>query len=393
MRTIPGCKTLLILALIILPVCSSVRAQPGGGEITVFAIGSSRIRGGDMAAGREEAINAGLIMAVSRALGDAIPIESLVGHFKVVNETLLNRTDRFVRDYKVLTESVTKDTYRLIVQATVSVDQLKDAAKAAGLRLGEIPYPRVLLCVAEKNLNDLAPQYWWSRRPVSDVHISSSVLSRIFSDSNFVMVQPDGAGVTADYASELSAAEAMDLGRRFDAEVVVAGSALVEHANTPLQPSAQAYRGTIRTIAYRTADGKALAKVEKSATTEAGQGIADGGELLRRAAALAGEELSSKVASAWSRQAALGTGIEIRVQGVGGNIASLVKFRGALSGTSGVDNLQLRELASDTAVMTATYQGSARTLADAAQMLNFDNFRINVVQVEDAVIVLQLLSR
>lgn len=393
MRRIPGCKALLVLQIALLLAVSSAWAAPAGDEVTIFAVGSSRIIGGDMPTGREEAVNAGLIMAVSRALADSIPIESVVGHFQVVNETVLNHTDQFVRDYKVLTESVTGDNYRLILQATVSAERLKDAIRSAGVQLGEIPYPHVLVCVAEKGPDDPVPRYWWRGGPLAGETISGSVLSHILSKGGFLMIGPDRRNLSMNLPPELSAAEAMDLGRRFAADVVVAGSARVDQGAGTASPEPGSYRGTLHAVAYRTTDGQPLAQIEKTVSVQSGQVTADAGAVFRKAAVQAGEELSVKMADTWFKQAALGTGIEIRVQGVGGNIANFVKFRGALSDISGLDNLQLKELASDTAVMTATYRGSAQGLGDAARQLNFDTFRISVAQAQGNRIEVQLAPR
>lgn len=393
MNTIARCKALFILPIVVLWVVTVAWAGPGG-EVTVFAIGTSRIAGGDMAAGRDAAVNDGLIMAVSRALADTIPMETVVGHFQVLNETILNHTDQFVSDYKVLTESAIGDTYRLVVQATVSVDQLKQAIKSAGLPLGTAPYPHVLICVAEKQLSDITPQYWWSGRAASDRYISTPALSKIFSEDGFRIVKPGGASAPANYPSDLSAAEAMDLGRRFKAEVVVVGLAGIEQADTgPMSSGVPSYRATVRAIAYRTVDGQALAQVERTVSAESDQGAADGGTILRGAVEQAGRELSAKLADAWFKQAALGTGIEIKVQGIAGNIADFVKFRGALNGISGVDNLQLRQLTAGTAVMTVTYQGSAQALGDAARQLTFETFRIDIVQAAGNTLELRLEPR
>jgi hypothetical protein len=392
MHTISRCKALLILPIAILLIASGAWARTGG-EVTVFAIGTSRIVNGDMAAGREEAVNNGLIMAVSRALTDTLPMSIVVGHFQVLSETVLNHTDQFVSDYKVLTESTASDTYRLVVQATISVDRLKGAIKAAGLPLREVPYPHVLLCVAEKQLNELSPQYWWSGRPVSLSPVSGPVLAKIIADKGFLMIKPDSGSAPANYPPELSAAEAMDLGQRFKAEVVVAGLAEVDQADIGTTPTGvPSYRAQLHAIAYRTVDGQVLAQVEKTVSAEPG-GAADSGTLLREAAEQAGQELSTKLADAWFKQVSLGTGIEIRLQGITGNISDFVKFRGALSGITGVDNLQLREMTSGTAVLTATYQGSTSALGDAVKQLTFDTFRIDVVRAEGNTLELRLEPR
>ncbi|MFZ1984573.1 MAG: hypothetical protein WAU91_09170, partial [Desulfatitalea sp.] len=150
MPNFSGFKLLLsiILALTLAP--SAAWSQPEQGEQTVQGIGASRIRAEEVAAGRQEAVNAALMMAVSRALTELVAPEAVVGQFQVINETILNRTDQYVRDYKVLTDATVAGTYRVVVQATVLVGRLKETLRTAGIRLGKAPFPRVLVCVAER---------------------------------------------------------------------------------------------------------------------------------------------------------------------------------------------------------------------------------------------------
>jgi hypothetical protein len=82
--------------------------------------------------------------------------------------------------------------------------------------------------------------------------------------------------------------------------------------------------------------------------------------------------------------------VEVHIEGISGNVASFVRFRGALSNMSGVDSVQRREMQQDTAVLAVLYQGSASALADALQRQAFDSFRITIYAAEDGRIQLQL---
>ena len=160
-----GLKRWMAVVAVMMAVLPSAWAQPAESENTVHVVGTSQIRDGDMSTARQEAIEDGLVMAVSRSLTDLLPADRIVGHFQVLNEAILSRPERFVRDYQVLAESPLGKTYRLMARTTVSVDKLKGALKAAGIQLGKVKYPRVLLCIAEKGVEDVDPGYWWSGNP------------------------------------------------------------------------------------------------------------------------------------------------------------------------------------------------------------------------------------
>jgi hypothetical protein len=393
MPNFSGFKLLLTIILVLTLVPSAAWSQPEPGEQNVQGIGAGRINAKDVAAGRQEAVNAALMMAVSRALSDLISPEAMVGQFQVINETILNRTDQYVRDYKVLADATMAGTYRVVVQATVLVGRLKETLRGAGIRLGKVPYPRVLVCVAERRAGEIAPQYWWSGRTALVENVSSVTLSQALAAAGFVIVEP-GLGVSAgSYSAELSAAEAIALGRQFQAEVVVVGAASAEEVASAGQAANYSYNASLNTRAYRLSDGQQIAQSQQAFAAAAPEKVAGGREALHGAAAKAGDELSAQIGGAWFKQAAVGTRLEIVVKGVGGKIANFVKFRGVLSTVSGVENLLLKTMMPDQAILTLNYKGTAQALADALVPLAYDGFTVTIEAVEAETIRLKLVSR
>ena len=103
---------------------------------TVYAVGSSNVRGEDMSAGRDEAVEDSLVAAVTQVLGELMPPETMAGHFQVLSESILAHTDQYISDYKMLTETTFSGTHRVLVKANVSVQLLKAALKRAGIYIG-----------------------------------------------------------------------------------------------------------------------------------------------------------------------------------------------------------------------------------------------------------------
>lgn len=392
MGRVSGCKLLLILLTAIMMVPPGVLAQTDQDVATVHVVGTSRIRGEDMSASREEAIKNSLVAAVSRVVTDILPQETVVGYFQSLAEVVFSRTDQFVRDYKVLTESTQANTYRLLVQANVSVKRLKETFKAAGIASGPQSYPRVLFCIAEQRVNDPEPQYWWRGGPFFDDLVSTGVLTQEMSDQGFILIDPSGAKVESGYPSQLSAAQAIALGQQLGAEVVVAGLALAEEAPNTMGSTIRSFRGSIALQAFRVDDGLQMAQVQRTFLSAAGDAFVGGKEALFNAATQAGQELAAQIGDAWFKQGEVISQVEVAVEGTGGNIASFVKFRGVLGTMSGVDGIQLKEMMQDAAVLSVDYQGNARDLADALLLQSFDTFGINIVEVGMSHIRLQLVK-
>jgi hypothetical protein len=381
----------IMLLLAAMTLCDTTWAQDTKGETTLYVVGTGRINGEDLAAGREEAMKNGHLMAVSRVLGDLMPPETMAVHFKVLNESILSHTDPFVQDYKVLNEFTGPGTYRLLIQATLSTQRLKAALQKAGVRLGQIPYPRVLLCLSEKSIQDDAPRYWWSGQTPSD-GVASAALAKLLSEKGYLIVKPGTLGA-ASYPQELSAADAAAIGQQLQADVVITGIATSEEAANTMAGSVRSYRGSLTATAIRAADAQIMAQSQHAELKAGNDPAAAGREALMSAASLAGEDLSAQISTLWFKHSSSTSAVELVVQGVGGNIANFVKFRGALSGTSGVNNLQLKEMMSGTAILNLEYQGTAESLADALLLLEFDSFGINIDSVEATAIKLRLTPK
>ena len=392
--TCRGMRRLLILVLLILVMGSPAWAQAANKGIqTVHVIGTSRIQGDDMSASRETAIADGLVVAVSRVLFDVVPQETVVGNFQLLSERVFSKTDEFVRNYKVLTESTQGQLHRVVVQATVSIRRLKQALKEIGVHIGKRPYPRVLFCVAEKLVNDLSFEYWWSADPSWKRGVSEESMRQILKDKGFVLVAPQSNVASGNLPPELSVPEAVSLAQQLKAEIVILGQAEAQEAPSTMAGTIRSFKGTLIARAIRVDTGEQIAQTQRSALAASEEPYAGSREALRNAAALSGEDLALQIAEAWFSPESGLSRTELIIEGVGGKIASFVKFRGALSTMSGVENLQLKEMMPDAAVLLVDYQGTTRALADALLLQNFGTFGLNISAIETNKIRLQLVAQ
>lgn len=387
-------RRLLICALLMLVMGSPAWAQTGNKAIQmVHVLGTSQIQGDDMSTSREKAIADGLVAAVSYVLFDIFPQETVVGNFQLLDERVLSKTDEFVRNYKVLTESTHGGMHRVVVQATVSIQRLKQELQKIGVNIGKRPYPRVLFCVAEKLVNDLSFEYWWSAEPSWTAGVSEQSMCEILKDKGFVLVAPRSNEMTGSLPPELSAAEAVSLARQLGADVVILGQAEAQEAPSTMAGTIRSFKGKIFLRALRVDTGKQIAQTQRSALAASAEPHAGSREALRNAAGLSGEDLALQIADAWFGAQGGVSQTELIIEGIGGKIASFVKFRGALSTMSGVDNLQLKEMMPDAAVLLVDYQGTAQALADALLLQNFDTFGLNISAIEANRIQLKLVSQ
>ncbi len=373
--------------------CPSVWADQARQVSTVYAVGSSHIRAADMSAGRNKAIADSLVVAVTQVLNDLMPPETMEGNFQVLGESILSQTDQFIVDYKMLTEATHAGTHRVMVKATVSVRRLKEALKQSGIYIGQKQYPKILFCIAEKQVGDMGYQYWWSGQSFLRAGVATEVVAKISKEKGFVIVTTRTGQSLKAYPPELSVPEAVALGQQLQAEVVVIGQAVAEETPNTMGASLRSFRGTVAARAYSVRNGQEIGQTQQIAAVTGDDPVSGGREAINNAALTAGEELAAQVAAAWFSKGVGSSKIEIHVEGISGHISDFVKLRGPMGVMSGMDSVQRKEMQSDTAILLVDYQGNARALADALMRQGFDTFGLNIAEPEGNTIRLQIVPR
>lgn len=384
----------LLIASVSLVCVAPVFGQTGKGKgVTgVYTIGSSPIHSDNMSASRQKAIDNSLEAAVSQTMLGMLSQERATANFQLIGDAVFNRTDQFVRDYKVLTESTHGKTYRVLVQATISVDRLNSVMATAGITRDSSKELRILLCVAEKKATDLNYQYWWGGSALGEPTVSLAAVTQQLEEAGVTVATPDAAAAGGmALPLQIGVGQAADLARRMKANVVVIGRAMAEEAPNTMGSAMKSFRGIIEMNAYLVDNGKHIAHVENNKLVASADLYQGSRQALVNAAQQAGETLAGELREAWLGIGSGTAAMEMVIEGTGGHIANFVQFRGALGTVSGVDSLQLKEMRPDSAVLSVVYQGNSRTLAEALLLQTFDTFGINIIETGNRYIRLQLI--
>ncbi len=382
-----GGAILSILAFIILVPLAATGATT---TAVVEVIGTGAILNANVSAARETAISSSLVSAIESVTAELLPLDSRVRNFKIMDEMFFANTDQFVREYKVLTETVSGNDYRVLVQATIFTEQVKRQLANVGLIQGKKEMPRVLFLVTEKHFDDVLPKYWWGEDLTYVPHTTESAMAEAMKARGFIIINHGRLKEAVNYAIDLNNEEALQLGRLMEADVVVVGSAETALAPNTMGTDIRSFSATVYARAVRTDTGEKIGAVSRSAVTANIDELAGGKEALENASEMVGTDLSLQVAAAWQPYKANTSMIEIVVDGTG-YLANFVKFRKMMRNTPGVEGIQIREILPDQATMTVDYQGNARSLADALILNPYDAFGINIYEVSDKVIKLELI--
>ena len=380
----------LVFTIFILAVVTNLSGIVNAGENTsekiIDVIGTSTIRGGDVAKAREQAIKNSLVLAVELAVVDILPIESMIQNFKTLNEILYDNSSKFVGYYKVLTELKAEKTYRVLVQATVSTSVIKQQLMSSGIKVRKKTMPDILFFIAEQNLDDILPRYWWMEdlsvvRSYSEIAMAEGMLRNGFFVIDQKSLIKNEEFEAIKYKPDLSNEEAVRLGNSLHADVVIAGISKADIAPNTMGENIKSFIGIVSARALRTDTGKEIASTTQTVVSVNQDDITGGRDALSNAGYLAGRELASQIAIIWQQEVKkiLST-VEIIVEGTR-YLSNFVIFRSILNEIPGVVTAQTSEMKADETTIIVTFRGNAKELADALMSKNFETFGINIYEV------------
>ncbi len=304
-----------------------------------------------------------------------------------MNEVVFENTDAFVQDYKVLTETRSGKSYRVIVKATVAGKKIAKQLSLAGILRAKVTLPAILFFISEQNLQDDAPRYWWGEEMGRFESTAEATMANILRAQGFRIVDHRGINIRKmddtglSDKPELTDEQALNLGTRLQADVVIVGSAIASPTASVMGDDLKSFKGNLDARVLRVETGEKIANISRTAVTANVDEIAGGRESLTMAGTLAGDQLAPQLASAWRKLAEAPSQVEMMVEGTG-NLANFVKFRRALTRISGVGGIRVKEIKpNNETTLIIEYQGKAEELASELMRQNFDNFGINIYEI------------
>ena len=375
-----------LLISMILPVQIGHSQESSSDSKIVVVTGTGHITQSDVATAREEAISESLITAVGLAMSDVMPSDILVPNFQSLNEILYTHRDSFINGYRVLTETKYKNRYRVLVQARISINKIREQLMEIGIMTGEIEKPKVLLMIAEQNVGDIASHYWWSSELPKMESKAEFILSEIFTHKGFIVLNhpdPFAYSETRDLPLQTSEPDQItirSLAKLVQADIVIIGRAFAEQTSNTMGEDIRSFKGTILARAIRISNETEIGNTYQTIITVNTDEIFGGLEAISQAASLAGEDLAVQVTAGYAKKANEQSVIKIVVEGTR-ILSNFVKFRRALSSLAYVGEIRSSEMKSNEATLNVEYGDNINKLAEALMVKSFDSFGINISRV------------
>jgi len=331
-------------------------------------------------AAREQAISSGLVSAVALASVDLLPVEAQVENFQMLNQDLYNQVDNFVQNYKVLTEFVTNNQYRVVMRVTVMLDRVETQLSSSGVIFAQEEMPRILIFMAEQKLGEDEPTYWWGERLVFVVPSSETGMTDVLREKGFTIVTRSNLVEPLNHDLNLSTMEAISIGKHLTADIVIVGVSKAETSSNVMSGTIKSYKGSVAARAYRTDTGEPLGTVSRTTVAAGENADRTGREALSNAGALTGDELAKHIIAARQKAAAMVPSVEIEVIGTG-ELKNFVAFRKMLGTVPGVRGINIKEIKPNESIIVVEYNDSGETLAEELMLKTYDSFGIDIYEV------------
>lgn len=390
-----GGAVMVLVSILLLS--AGADAQQGEQDTTYVVVGSSRIQGGNIQAARDQAISESLVTAVALTTEQVLKVDSLVENFSEVNKIIYENSNDFVQDYKVLTETESDKFYRVIVKASIAGKKIAGELSKAGILMAKIDLPAVLFFISEQDLQDDSPRYWWGKQMGGFESISEATMADILRSRGFRIIghRNVAIGKMVDWANEvkpeLSDEEAVNLGARLQADVVIVGTSVASPTTSVMGDELKSFKAILNARVLRTETGDELLNISRASITANVDASAGGREALKMAGTLAGDDLAIQLAKEWRKMAEKPAQVEILIEGTG-NLANFVKFRRTLTGISGVEGIRVKEIKPNETTLIIDYKGKAEELASSLMRQNFENFGINIYEIGKQNLKIALIS-
>lgn len=355
---------------------------------TIEVIGTGIIQNNDSQTARERAVSSGLVAVVELIVADLLPVESLIQNFKPIHTILYEYTPTFIQNYRIMAETEYRDSYKVLVQATVSVAKIKKQLTDYGIMTGKLLNPKILLLTAEQELNDLYPQYWWEVERSQTEFVTDNAMSEILRNEGFSVIDHDT--VRQDKAlhrlrltPEINYEDAVQLAIRLGADAVILGSSMVYSAANVIEGGIKSYTGNVKARVFSAKTGKETASTIQTATVVHQDEFEGSHDALSKTATLAAEALVSEISRAWREEHVSMQKIEIQVAGSGYTIGNFVSLRRMLKEIDGVEEIRTRQMQSKAALIMVGFSGDSHTLAQALAKKSCEHFAVNIADVSD----------
>jgi len=353
---------------------------------TIRTKGEGWFEGSDSLIGKDRAIRDALVKAVEQAVGTMISAETRVQNYQVLNDEIFTKTEGYVQNYKIISESQGKNVYEVTIQASIATGPIKGKLDALGLLLRQVGKPRIMILVAEQNIGKQSYYYWWGqhRGEQADLTVTENTIMDHFREKGFDFVDHEAQSKNIKVApayriAELNDRTAITLGKQADAEVVIVGKALAKSIGAVAGTAMKSVQANISLRVIQIDNGVVLSSGSEHSAAVHIDEVTGGVEALKKASAKISEKMMDDIVKNFQKRVGATTLVQVIVNGLSGP-EELRKFKNMLQGqVRGVEGIYERSFTGNVAKIEIDLKGSAQTFSDEVGRKSFKEFAVKVL--------------
>jgi len=368
----------LVLSMLVLhPFCAV--AVDGQDIRVVEADGAGVVINGDVALARDNALADAFRKVVEQAVEMCISSDAIFENTEVIRDNIYSKSQVYIQTYTITGEKAGDSLYMVSVQAAVSLKEIDNDLQALGIITARKSMPRVMTIIAEKNAGKTGSDPVWNPAQRS---IAEDVIHARFLKDGFAFVDRTSlAEVPAFQGTELDNLDALQLGSRLDAELVIAGTSLVKSSGTVAGTAMRSFQATVTARAIRTDNGVVIASTNARAEAVYMDAATGGMEAIKKASEQVADVLLSQIAATWQQEVRSSAMISVTVRGIT-SCSDFVRFRKMLKeDIRGVKNIYQRRMKSGEALVDVEIEGTAQSFADEMALKELKEFSLDITDV------------
>jgi len=341
---------------------------------SVTARGQAAIVNNDKAMARDKAIEDALRRAVEQVVGTMVTSETKTRDFQLLEDNIYTHSKGYVESYKIVSEKVEDNVYIVDIQAEVSSGKIEGKLKAIGIAISRKGKPRVMFLIAEQNVGQETPSYWWgTTASVSDIGIVENTMINIFQKNGFTVIDRQAVSgkikvKDAYRVASLTSDAAKSIANQTDAQIVIFGQAIAKSlgnqpiGTSPDSPKYPTASANISVRALNTDNGEILATATGEHVYPHPSEISAGNNALKMAAEKVANQLIDGIMEKWNQELSGGQMVSIDITGID-DPSFLSEFKNFLTQqVRGVQGVQIRKFKKPDASLDIDYKGKGQDL-------------------------------
>ncbi len=364
--------------------------------LTGVTTGKRRVINHNIQKAKQKAVSDALDLALQNAFSSIVSRQVFATNLEFFYDQILSHTSDYILAYRVLGGVENKGYFLVGVETKVDVTLLEKKLTDAKILNASKDKPTILFFIAEKTPDDLLPKYWWGNNPIPYQSTAEEIIVKKMIQDRFFVTgigpeRPDPSFYNVTFNSIYDIAAAKNLGVGLKADMIVFGKASSSESINRMGEE-KTFNATVNLEGYNLETGEKVltSQIDAAAKSDiSSQGQIDA---IVTAAHLAASDLSEKIDTYWADQLRKEHAFDVRIEGMN-FLPRFIALKQRFKQMSGIENMQPKEMGSNSALLQVFYKGKASQFADSVMLKTFDSFGLEVLNVSDSMITIRFIEK